>query len=367
MSVCLAYPNSSLTYSETFIKNHLLHIPAGFTLTGGQWPYLTADHKSIFQFPLNENILRASIKRISPGFYHRYYTAALKKYLIENGIKALLAEYGPVGARMVDGCLDSKVSLTVHFHGYDAYHNETLARYRIPYKHLFENVSKIIVVSEDMKTQLISIGAAEKKIVKIPYGVNTELFKGADPGKNEINFLSVGRFAEKKAPDKTILAFRNMCKKIKEARLFMIGDGEMLADCKELVKKLNIEKHVIFLGVLSPEEISAWHKKSYCFIQHSMRSSTGDSEGLPNTILEALSSGLPVISTRHAGIAEVIQNGENGFLVEEGDTDGMALFMERLAGDKNLVATMSKNARATILENYNLSDQIGKIIHLLEE
>ena len=141
----------------------------------------------------------------------------------------------------------------------------------------------------------------------------------------------------------------------------MVGDGEMLDYCRNLVTKLNISEAVKFLGRKTPEQISALHKEVRCFIQHSMKSSKGDSEGLPVSLIEALSSGLPVVSTRHAGIVEAVQHGENGFLVEEGDIENMALYMNRIAGDPVLVHNMSIKAREMILKSYSLENQVEKL------
>ena len=365
MRVCLAYPNKNPTYSETFIRNHMKHLHPEYELTGGQWPYLTRDHISIFKSLLGVNLIRAAAKNLSPGIYHRIYTSSLKDFLKENRIDIVLAEYGPVGAKMVQGCLMAAVPLVVHFHGYDAFHYDTLRRNRKPYLSLFRNARKIIVVSDEMNKQLISLGAPQSNIEKIPYGVDTRLFSGVKPFENDRVFISVGRFTEKKGPDKTILAFHKAYQGDDRIRLWIIGDGELLTKCMHLAAQLRLEAAVKFLGVRSPEEIAGYHKKAYCFVQHSMKSRSGDSEGLPNTILEAMSSGLPVISTLHAGISEAVQHGVNGYLVPEGDIDGMAGYMNKICEEPGKVEEMSRLARQSAVTNYNLEIQVEKLKNAL--
>lgn len=273
----------------------------------------------------------------------------------------VLAEYGPTGSRMTEGCRRAAVDLMVHFHGYDAHHQETIDKNLIYYKALFGTAKKVIVVSEYMKKKLMELGLDGKKIIKIFYGVDTGLFSGAEPDKAGKIFLSVGRFTEKKAPDKTILAFRKIYSDFPEARLWMVGDGELFNECRSLVAELELDDVITFKGVLSSQQIADLHRKVCCFIQHSMKSKSGDSEGLPNTILEALSSGLPVISTNHAGIAEVIQHGENGFLVNEGDIEAMAFFMKKIILEPDIIKEMSRKARHIIVDSYNLPKQIEKL------
>ncbi len=361
MNICLAYPNKDLKYTETFIRNHIDYLKPGFLLTGGQWPYLIPPGKSIFSFPLNINLARSLLKRLWPGLYHYAYTSSLKQFLIEKKIDMVLAEYGPVGARMTDGCMEAGVPIIVQFLGFDAFNYNTLRKYSGPYIKMFAYARKVIVVSEDMKNQLVSLGLDSHKIENISCGVDVNLYSGSRPAGNKRVFISVARLSEKKGPDKTILAFNKVHKVFPDSELWMVGDGEMMEYCLNLVREHELEEAVKFLGRKTPAEISELYKKSRCFVQHSIKSSRGDSEGLPVSLLEALSSGLPVVSTRHAGIVEAVQQNENGFLVNEGDINEMALYMEKIAGDPDLAGKMGENARNSILRSYSLEGQIEKL------
>jgi glycosyltransferase involved in cell wall biosynthesis len=253
----------------------------------------------------------------------------------------------------------------VHFHGFDAYDKPTLNSYGDSYRKLFEEAAAIIAVSRDMVARLRELGAAEQKIVYNPYGVDTELFRGARPADAPPVFLAAGRFVDKKAPHLTLLAFRRALEQCPEARLIMIGDGELLEACKQLARALGVADCVDFRGALPHEVVAAEMRAARGFVQHSLTATYGDSEGTPVAILEAGSSGLPVVSTRHGGIPEVVLDGITGYLVEEADVDGMASRIARLACDPVLAGGMGAEARLHIERNFPMQRQIAELAKIL--
>jgi glycosyltransferase involved in cell wall biosynthesis len=108
-------------------------------------------------------------------------------------------------------------------------------------------------------------------------------------------------------------------------------------------------------------------RRARCFVQHSLRAADGDSEGTPVAILEASSCGLPVVSTLHAGIIEAVRDGESGFLVDEGDVDGMAAHMLRLVREPELAAKMGAAGRQHIEANYSSDKSLGRLRLVLQE
>jgi len=94
-----------------------------------------------------------------------------------------------------------------------------------------------------------------------------------------------------------------------------------------LVKNLDIENNVEFVGYVKPERAIELMKRSHVFVHHSIISKNGDQEGIPNALMEAMAMELPVLSTKHSGIPELVQDGENGFLVDE---KNIQLYTERM-------------------------------------
>ncbi len=363
-NICIAYPNFS-QYSETFIHNHLKHLQPEFEYYGTWYPHKDKYGKNILSFPLNSFILRGIIKNSSKNLFYKLYTNQICNDLKEKQIKVILAEYGPTGCSLIDASKLAKIPLIVHFHGFDAAHYNTLATFKEKYKQLFSTASSIVVVSKKMGQNLIELGADKKKIFNIPYGVNLSLFNGTNPGKNAPTFIAVGRFTDKKAPHLTIKAFEIVHKKITSTKLIMIGDGEKYKECVRLVKRLNLESSVEFKGVLDHSSIIKELSKARAFVQHSIRPENGDMEGTPNSILEASSMCLPIVSTFHAGIPEAVLHNKTGFLVNEFEYKKMADYMLRLAEDLKLAGLMGKAGRKHMEDNYSLEKQIDKLKKLV--
>src|SRR5690606_94477 len=166
--LAIVFPNPS-PHWETFIKAHVDNLPFEKKLLYGGWfPYFTegnvilAQSGSIFTRSLRK-VTSILLKKPSPNKAEMFRKKALLRYLKQNKIDGVLAEYGPTGAEIADVCNQAKIPLIVHFHGFDAYHLETLSEYG-KYARLFEVATSLIAVSQEMKEQLISIGATASKV-----------------------------------------------------------------------------------------------------------------------------------------------------------------------------------------------------------
>ena len=216
-----------------------------------------------------------------------------------------------------------------------------------------------------MERQLISLGAPKEKIFYNVYGVNTDSFSAGDVGRSPRQLLAVGRFVEKKAPYLTILAFAKALQQVPDAKLVMVGSGVLFDVCKQLVQSLKLEASITLHGALPHNEIAQLMMNSRAFTQHSLVPGSGDSEGTPVAVLEAQASGLPVISTKHAGIPDVVVHGETGYLVAEGDIDGMAEHMVAVLNDPQLAARLGAAGRARVLEQYSMKQSIARLKDIL--
>jgi glycosyltransferase involved in cell wall biosynthesis len=147
----------------------------------------------------------------------------------------------------------------------------------------------------------------------------------------------------------------------------MLGNGPLRETCLELARDLEVESSVSFPGGIDHNGVVGWMRRVRCFVQHSRRAADGDSEGTPLAVLEALSCGLPVVSTRHAGIVEAVQDGVSGFLVDEGDVDGMAKYMLRLVREPGLAARMGVAGRRHVKANYSSEKSLGRLRAVLTE
>jgi glycosyltransferase involved in cell wall biosynthesis len=231
---------------------------------------------------------------------------------------------------------------------------------------MFDYADSLISVSHFMTETLIGMGAAPNKVIYNPYGAR-EYFFNVQPDYSSQTLVTLGRFADIKAPYLTLMAFRQALASVPKARLIMIGDGPLLETCKSLAKTWCIESSVTFSGALTHDAALPLLNQACAFVQHSVTTSYGDAEGMPNSILEAGAAGLPVISTRHAGIVTAVIEGETGFLVEERDVDGMANRMAELLQDTGSCRSMGHAARTHIQSNYSIDGHIKRLQQLIDQ
>jgi colanic acid/amylovoran biosynthesis glycosyltransferase len=295
------------------------------------------------------------------------YSRVLARFLQRADVEVVLAEYGPTAVAIMDACSIVRIPLVVHFHGFDAYQEETLTSMREPYENLFRSASRVVVVSKHMLAHLLSLGSPAKRTVCNPCGVDVDRFQGARPGTAPPLLLALGRFVEKKGPALTLRAFARVHDEEPQSRLVMLGDGPLRDECVDLARQLGVDQMVNFPGSVGHDEVVGWMRRARSFVQHSLRAANGDSEGTPVAVLEASSSGLPVVSTRHGGIVDAVEDGVSGFLVDEGDVDGMAMHMLRLVRDPELAERMGVAGRRHIEANYSSQKSLGRLRSILAE
>jgi len=355
VKLAIVSPNK-YKYSETFIHAHVRALPFEKVLLHGGYLPLYASRS-----------LEGPDEVLESRAWHRPHTPeeSLKRFLKREKVGVLLAEYGPTGVAVMGVCQTLNLPLVVHFHGYDAYREDILGEQGQHYPELFRQAQALVVVSRDMEAQLLRLGAPAEKIHHIPYGVDPELFAQVDPAENPPHLISVGRFVAKKAPQLTLEAFFQIAPQYPESELTMIGDGELLAPCLELVEEQGLSERVHFTGQLPPEAVAMRMQASRALVQHSCLTDAGDSEGLPLSVLEAMASGIPVVATDHAGIPDAVRHRLEGLLSPERDTEAMALHMAEVIKDSLLAAQLGNAGRRRVEAHFSRSIYIHKLTNLI--
>jgi len=362
INLALISPNKN-AYSETFIGFHRTNLDANVHYL---WKEALPEMSEEGPF-VHYNFFTKGIRKLSKMFFPEmlnFHEHRIAGYLKRHQVDIILAEFGFTGLSMLKLSRKTGIPLITYFHGVDAYSREILDTYN--YGPLFRDGEKIFVVSRHMHHQLVKLGCPAEKLILNPCGP-AEVFFSVVNSYHSRNFLSVGRFVEKKAPDLTIRAFKKVTGKYPDARLRMVGDGPLLQPCRDLVKELGIGDNVVFEGLLSPEQIAQLCSDTLVFVQHSRVAANGDSEGTPVAVLEAGASGLPVVATRHAGIPDVVLEGQTGYLIDEGDIDGMAAAMIRILDEPNIAAQLGSAARKRIKQYFTLEKHIDIINQQIEQ
>ena len=284
-NLCIIKPNKSV-YSETFIQEHIDRLKGNKkVLYGGSFPVYDHEDKFLIRSKI-DLLIYLFQKKILKRKDIAVRNKALVNYLKIEKIDLVFAEYGTVGAMVTKACKMANVPIIVHFHGADAHHFPTLNEYSEYYHSIFSYSSFIVTVSKDMSTQLIKLGAVSSKIFLNPCGVNTDKFKVVDVVNSRSNFITIGRFVEKKSPLSIIKAFKIVSHQISECHLWMVGNGPLWSDASELIKNYDLEDKITLTGVLKPIEILNLLQIMRGAVQHSVTSPSGDKEGTPVSILE---------------------------------------------------------------------------------
>lgn len=367
--ICI-FTNKRLDQSETFIRAHVERLPADvlflYTGGGGRTSIFHDDHHPLAVTSPVAKAIRWGVPSLLGSSPTDILQSQLRRFLRRHPVSCVLAEYGPQGVIIMKVCTELDLPLIVHFHGYDAYRISVLDSLGQDYLQMFEEAAAIVAVSRHMENQLLGLGAPREKLHYNVCGVDPNLFRGAEPGGSPPLFLFVGRFVDKKAPHLTLLAFQSVVRAVPEARLVMIGDGYLRNCCEQLARAYGCYDSVEFLDPCSHQEVAVAMRGVRAYVQHSLRAKDGDSEGTPVSILEAGASGLPVISTRHAGIPDVVVHGQTGLLVEEGDVEGMAKSMLKLAQFPELASQMGKAARERIRSHFSMESSIAGLWSIVQ-
>jgi glycosyltransferase involved in cell wall biosynthesis len=166
---------------------------------------------------------------------------------------------------------------------------------------------------------------------------------------------------EKKGLPVTLRAFTIFLGKYPNATLTIAGEGPMLGELQKLADELRIERSVSFTGFISQEQLRDIYYQSHIFLHPSQIGRDGNQEGIPNSMLEAMASGLPVFATRHGGIPEAIENGVSGVLVPERDHEALARALLNAATDRVSLSQIARSGAEIVRKNFDLRAQAQRL------
>ena len=226
----------------------------------------------------------------------------------------------------------------------------------------FKKATLVRCLTKEDAQEIIRYGAPLHKIRIVPNPVDTELFK---PSLNRDNntLIWTGRMVPEKGLPYLIKALSIVVHedKHKEVRLLLIGDGSQRSFIIKLIKKYNVQHNTFLLGILPRKKIAVHLSKASIFVFPSIR------EGMPISLLEALSSGLPVVGTRISGVRDLVIHGYNGLLVPPKNSRALATAISYLLENEDLRDRMSKNARKYIVANFDYQKVLPQLEQLYAE
>ncbi len=235
-------------------------------------------------------------------------------------------------------------------------------------KILFKKADLLLPVSEYCRKELIEMGGDPEKIKVHHMGVKLDDIPKKQSGfSGKINLLSVARLTEKKGFEYSIKAVAKSIKKHPNIIYKIIGDGTLKDELQSLLKNLKVEDKIKLLGAKSRNEVIKELGQANIFILSSITDSCGVREGIPVSLIEAQGAELPVLSTFHSGIPELIIDKESGFLVQEKDVDTLSEKLNILIEHPELWDKMGKFGRKYVEEHFDNRKLMQKLENIYLE
>ncbi|MEA5465665.1 glycosyltransferase [Leptothoe sp. PORK10 BA2] len=255
------------------------------------------------------------------------------------------------------GAIDGKLITT--FHGFDV--TKSVHEFgESVYSSLFLEGDLFSPISNYWKQKLIQMGCDEHKLFVHRMGIDLRKFAASTAYKHKskeiIRLVSVSRLVEKKGLEYAIRAIAKILKdrKIANIEYNIIGDGDLRDKLQQLITDLNLSDCIILHGQKKSNDVVALLNRSHVLLAPSVTSKDGDMEGIPVVLMEAMAMELPVISTYHSGIPELVDDGISGFLVPERDIDNLADRICYLMDHPDESEEMGKAGKLKIVRDYNL-------------
>ena len=260
---------------------------------------------------------------------------------------------GRLGAYLREiGALRGRLVTT--FHGVDL--SAALRGDPSLYEHLLRHGDLFLPISDVWRRKLLSLGCSPDRTFVHRMGVEPGrfAFRARQPAADRpIKLLTVGRLIEKKGVEYGLRAVASLVRQGVRIDYTIAGDGLLRQHLEQLASALEIGSSVRFLGWQNEEQVNTLMAEHDMLLAPSVTDSTGDQEGIPVTIMEAMASGMPVVSTWHSGIPELVEHGVAGFLAPERDVAALAESVQRII-DGDLWAAMGHAGRRRVEADYDV-------------
>jgi colanic acid/amylovoran biosynthesis glycosyltransferase len=371
------------SYCSSFLKPEMLHIYRQIkALRGVDTFVVTKELQNAGQFPFadieivpkrrNNLLIHGWLKFVErrPPIVYRGEYQALDSLLERHCADLMHIYFGHTGVHLLPFIQEWDRPCVVSFHGADVAHKDDIKDYPAKLRLLFEAVPLVFARSQSLADRLIQLGCPSEKLRLNRTGLPLNEFPFVDrppPRNGNWRIVQACRLIPKKGVATSLRAFAIFKKDNPDAEFFIAGKGPLQPELEMLAAGLGIFKDVHFVGFLSQPELLELYANSHLFLHPSETSPNQDQEGVPNSVLEAMATGLPVVATRHGGIPEAVEHERTGFLVAEEDHVGLANAMQLITRSPDRLAQMGARAHATVVERFEQDAQIEQLESFYEE
>jgi colanic acid/amylovoran biosynthesis glycosyltransferase len=290
---------------------------------------------------------------------------ALQAILSNTAARLLHIYFGQIAVHLLPLIRSWRKPSIVSFHGADVTVDMNKPAYREATRQMLDAVKLVLVRSGSLRRAVIDLGCDERKIEIQRTGIPLDEFPFRErnfvTAATEWRFVQAGRLIEKKGLPVTLRAFALFLRQHPNANLTIAGEGPLLVQLQNLAGELNIDHRVSFTGFISQEQLREIYYESHIFLHPSQTGQDGNQEGIPNSMLEAMASGLPVFATQHGGIPEAIENGVSGVLVSERDHEKLAAVLLDAVKNPWFLSGTARNGAETVRKNFDLRAQSKRL------
>ncbi|MEH6948563.1 glycosyltransferase [Bacillus sp. JJ634] len=344
MKTIAHFVRENIKTHQRFIYNQIIKIGQYRSIVIGPF-----DHTNHAEFPFE-------------NYYNLNKIDDLKSFFEKQNVIAIHAHHGKHAIDILPVCIKYNIPLIVSIRGRDGSARQAIFKKHVKrYSSLLKHGALYLPVCQHLAEGLKTLGFPPEKIHVLYGGIELDLFPYSQrtlPKEGEIRVLSVGRLVEKKGFVTLIKAFKRIHKQYPNARLHIIGAGEDEQKIQSFITECNLENVVFLKGAMDSKQISNELREAHIFCLASQTAKNGDIEGIPNALKEAMASGLPVVSTQHAGIPELIEHQITGYLAPENNDMELAKGIQFFLEHPEVWNDYTRRARKVIERNFDVNKQI---------
>ncbi len=371
------------SYCSSFLKPEMLHIYRQVKALRRVHTFVvTKEVQNAERFPFRDieiipkrrmNLLRHGwlkfVKRRPPIVYRGEYQT-LDALLGRHGADLMHIYFGHTGVHLLPFIEQWHKPCVVSFHGADVALKQDIKDYPAKLHHLFEAVPLVFARSRSLANRLIKLGCPPEKLRINRTGVPLNEFPFVNrqpPSNGKWRVIQACRLIPKKGVATSLRAFAVFKRDNPQAEFFIAGKGPLQPELEMLAAGLGIFKDVHFVGFLSQPQLMELYASSHLFLHPSETPPDQNQEGVPNSILEAMATGLPVAATQHGGIPEAVEHGRTGWLVPEEDHVALANAMQEIAVSPRVLTEIGLRAREAVADRFEQEAQIDQLESFYEE
>jgi colanic acid/amylovoran biosynthesis glycosyltransferase len=252
----------------------------------------------------------------------------------------------------------------VSFHGVDVAKDMDDPQHVQLLQQVLTEAQLVLARSHSLLQRLRELGCAEEKLrlnrTPIPLA-HLQAKVSSAPSDGKWRFVQACRLIAKKGLFTAVEAMATVVQRYPEAQYILCGVGPQEQKLRDAVAERGLEKNVILLGWLSQQQLLEQYQHAHLFLHPSEMTKEGDQEGVPNSMLEAMACGLPVVATQHGGIPEAVTHAKDGLLVPEKSPAELAAALLRVMEEPGLLQSLSTAAAASVRANYEAGRQVAAL------